>query len=101
MDKGKHLSIAELLDAYRIFPRLFLFSWSAFTMAIGWYLVHWYTVQPASERGNEETVALIGIFTAALGFTKFIYDRYSSSSRDWNQQPSTSSTTITSTSTTP
>jgi len=84
MDKDKHLALAELIDSYRVIPRVFLLTWSWYTMHLGWYLVHWYTVQPANERGYEESAALIGIFTAALGFTKMIFDKYSSTGRDWS-----------------
>jgi hypothetical protein len=89
MKKTTWLSWAEVIDSLRIVPRLFLAAWSTFTMYLGWYLVHWYTVQPANERGYEESVALIGIFTASLGMVKLIFDKYASTGRDWNSVPPT------------
>ncbi len=86
MNKQSHLDWAEVIDGWRVVPRLFLTAWSAFTMYIGWYLVHWYTTQPANERGYEESVALIGVFTASLGMVKMIFDKYSSTGRDWAAQ---------------
>lgn len=101
MNKQTHLDWAELVDSYRVIPRLFLGVWTWFTMQIGWYLVHWYTIQPANERGYEESVALIGVFTASLGMVKLVFDKYSATSRDWNSSPATTTTVVATQTSTP
>ena len=81
--KANWEKVIDVIDSLRLFDRFFLGAWSAFTMWIGWYLVHWYTVQPANERGYEESVALIGVFTGCLGIVKTTWDTFSR----WDANP--------------
>ena len=85
--KANWLHVAEVVDAWRIIPRVFLAGWSAFTMQVGFETLHWFFAQPANSRGFEEASVVVGVFTAALGFVKFVFDRYSSSGRDWVANP--------------
>lgn len=87
MDKQTHLDWAELIDSYRVIPRIFLGAWSAFTMDIGYQTLHWFFAQPANSRGFEEASVVVGVFTAALGMVKLVFDKYSSTGRDWNSVP--------------
>lgn len=100
MNKGLWLQWAEIFDSLRVVPRLFLAIWSTFTMDVGYRTLTWFFSQPANSRGFEEASVVVGVFTAALGFTKFIFDRYSMSGRDWNSTPVTTQTTIAQTTTT-
>jgi hypothetical protein len=83
MNKEAWLKWAELIDAYRIVPRAFLFIWSTFTMRIGIETLHWFFEQPSNSRGFEEASVVVGVFTAALGMTKMVFDKYSDTGREW------------------
>lgn len=100
MNKQQHLDWAELFDSWRVVPRLFLAAWTIFTMDIGYQTLHWFFAQPANSRGFEEASVVVGVFTAALGMVKLVFDRYSQTGRDWNQQPPTSVSTLVSTTST-
>lgn len=88
MRNPKHwLHIAEVVDALRIFPRLFLAITLAWAINMSYVLVYWYMQLPPAERGIEASGFGAVTFSAVLGFLKLVYDTYSSSARDWNQAP--------------
>jgi hypothetical protein len=89
MAKANWMHVAEVVDAWRVVPRSFLFAWSTFTMDIGYRTLSWFFAQPANSRGFEEASVVVGVFTAALGMTKLIFDRYSLGGRDWAATPAT------------
>ena len=79
MDKQKYLDIAEVLDAHRIFPKLFmLLSWGC---AI--YVGYWYT---GLEIITPEATAFAGIVAGALAKAQ---DYYFRGGRNWTKSDST------------
>ncbi len=99
MNKEVWLRWAELIDSYRIFPRLVLIGYGYYVYQVTFFVLEWYSRQPASARGTEESVVVGVVVTAVTGFAPMIYRIYADTSRDWNsQQPMTTlsrSTTIT------
>ncbi len=93
--KIKHLALAELIDSYRIFPRLFLLSCFIWTVAVGQQLLDWYTRLPPAERGIEATGFASAVFLGIMGFLKLVYSTYSAAGRSWPEPGSTTQSTAT------
>jgi hypothetical protein len=90
MNKVLLLHWAEIVDSWRIFPRLFLVGCFLWTVEVTHWLLQWYTMLPKEDRGLEASGFASIVFVAVLGFLKLVYSTYSSTSRDWNQvAPST------------
>jgi len=84
VNKQAWLDGAELVDAWRVAPRLIVFIYL--------FMLHWLTVYfavkffglPAAERTTQLTAFASVLITAAYGAFGFIYKIYSDGSRDWN-----------------
>jgi len=98
--KQKALHVAEVIDSWRVVPRLFFASYFGFWCWITMTLILWYIHLPSAERTLEASGFGGAIFTAATGFLKTIYDTYSKTSRDWNAQPMQTVTTVAASTTT-
>lgn len=81
------LKWAEVFDSWRVIPRLVLFAYGAFVYKVTFFILVWYTNEPATARGTEESAVIIGVFTAIAGFASWVFKVYSESGRDWNQAP--------------
>jgi hypothetical protein len=92
VNKVTVLGWAECIDAYRVFPRLFLAICLAWSVALNYELMRWYMHLPHEERGLEASGFASIAFVAVMGFLKLVYTTYSSTGRDWNLKPG--STTI-------
>lgn len=93
VNKKALLHWAEVIDSWRLFPRLFLagcFYWAVWTSID---LLRWYQHLPKDERGIEASGFASIVFVAVLGFLKLVYTTYASTGRDWNQQPNSTQTT--------
>lgn len=71
--KGTLLDIAELLDAYRVVPRILLFFYGYLV----WYITNWYL--PIQNPTTGQTA----VFTTLLGSIPVIVGLYQSSGRRW------------------
>lgn len=105
MNKLLHLQWAELIDSYRIVPRLFLAVCLGWTIWISYMCLMWYFHLPAGERGLEASGFGSVVFLTVFGFLRLVYTTYSASGRDWNAAPPSTTTvasvTTTATGTTP
>ncbi len=102
MNKALLLHWAEIVDSFRVFPRLFLIGCFLWTVQVTHWLLSWYTHLPKEDRGLEVSGFASVVFVAVLGFLRLVYSTYSDAGRDWNQQPSTMTvarSTVTSTTT--
>jgi len=98
MNKKLWLDWAELVDSYRVFPRLFLVATFWWTADTSYRLLDWYIMLPKDERGFEASGFASIAWLAILGFLKLVYDTYSAAGRSWG--PTTERTsTMTSTTT--
>lgn len=87
MNKNAVLDIAEVFDSWRVVPRVFLaasFTWCVYLTD---RLVGWYIHLPHAERGVEASGFASVVQIGVLAFLKLVFDRYSSTSRDWNDRP--------------
>jgi len=99
VNKTALLHWAEVVDSFRVFPRIFLaacFAWCVDTTGL---LVNWYIHLPASEQSTQATGFGAVVLAGQLAFLKLVYQTYSDKGRDWNSAPgssssSTSTTTI-------
>jgi hypothetical protein len=100
VNKQALLHWAELIDSWRVFPRLFLIGCFLWTVEVTRWLLEWYTMLPKEDRGIEASGFASIVFVAVLGFLRLVYSTYSAAGRDWNAQGSSTQTTVASTTTT-
>jgi hypothetical protein len=92
------LHLAELVDSFRVFPRMVLLGYAYFVYQVTFFILNWYAHEPALSRGVEESAVVGVVVTAVTGFSPMIYRIYADSSRDWNASPPSSVTsTVTAT----
>lgn len=99
MNKQLHLNFAEVLDSYRVFPRLFLLSCFLWTVWVTHALLKWYMAMPKDERSLEASGLASVVFLTIFGFLKMVYDTYSKAGRDWNSTPGSTTSTVVATTT--
>lgn len=92
MNKQRLLDWAELIDSYRIYPRLFLACCFFWTVGISHMLLHWYMAMPKEERGIEASGFASVVFLTIFGFLKLVYQTYSDAGRDWSNSAVTQTT---------
>lgn len=98
--KQEWLHIAEVMDANRVIPRLFLAICLAWTIWLTVYLVIWYCMLPDKERGATATGFGALALWATFNFLNKVFDRYSAGGRDWTGQPLATTTTVAASTTT-
>lgn len=99
MNREGMLHWAELIDSFRIFPRLFLLGCFYWTVVVTHRLLDWYMSMPRDERGLEASGFASVVFVAVLGFLKLVYQTYSDAGRSWGPPATTSTVTATTTTT--
>ena len=88
MNKQRWMDIAELIDAYRVFPRAFLIACFAWNVWAASTLLDWYTALPKDDRSLEASGFASIVFLAIVGFTKLVYETYSRNSVNWELRAS-------------
>lgn len=83
MKKEDWLAVAEVVDAFRVVPRLILFGYSLWTVKVVWHVLDWYTALPASERSIEASGLAAGVITAVTGLATWAIKVYVQSGRSW------------------
>lgn len=99
MNKLLHLQWAELIDSYRIVPRLFLTACFVWTVWVSNLCLIWYFHLTKDERGLEASGFASVVFLTVFGFLRLVYTTYAASGRDWNAAPPTVTTSSTQTTT--
>lgn len=84
MNKQNHLDLAELIDSFRVFPRIFLALCFWFTVDVTWYLLAWYTRLPLVERSTEASGFGAATLLGLMAFLKLVFSDYSANGRDWS-----------------
>ena len=100
MNKQLLLHWAELVDSFRIFPRLVLCAYAYYVYQVTFFILTWYSQQPATARGTEESAVVIAVVGAVTGFSPWIFRIYSENGRNWDDKPASTTTSMTATSTT-
>lgn len=100
MNKQKWLAWAEVIDSWRVFPRLFLLSCFLWVVWLTSDLLDWYQQLPDTARGAEATGFASIVFLAAVSFLKVVYDSYTKYGRDWNSVPAVTQIAVTAVTTT-
>lgn len=100
VNKELWLRWAELIDSYRIFPRLVLMGYAWYVWSVTFFILRWYSQQPATARGTEESAVVIAVVTAVTGFAPWVLKIYVENGRNWDTgPPMVTSSQITSTKT--
>ena len=86
MNKSGWLHLAEVVDAWRIVPRLFLGATTTVICSLLASLVFWYERTPAAWNGYVATglTVLTGALAALQGF---VFKVYSDNGRNWSEHP--------------
>jgi len=100
VDKIRALHWAELVDSFRIFPRLVLCAYAYYVYQVTFFILTWYSQQPATARGTEESAVVIAVVGAVTGFSPWIFRIYSDNGRNWDEKPASTTTSLMTTSTT-
>lgn len=95
INKPHWLDIAELIDSYRVVPRVFLFACFGWTVEITRQLLQWYTHIPSEQRSIEASGFASVVFLTVFGFLKLVFSEYSANGRDWSGQSQTTTTVAT------
>ncbi len=86
MNKSGWLHLAEVVDAWRIIPRLFLGATTTVICCLLASLVFWYERTPGAWNGY--VTAALTIFTGSLATLQgFIYKCYADTGRNWADHP--------------
>lgn len=93
--RDEMLHIAEVVDAMRVFPRLFLASCFFWCVWVTYQLLYFYFLLPTGERTTQVTTLVTALQAALLGFLKLVYSDYRKDGRKWGQQPVATNTTAT------
>jgi ABC-type transporter Mla maintaining outer membrane lipid asymmetry permease subunit MlaE len=81
--KKKLLDAAEVVDAWRIMPRILVISFMLFTIVTIADLLEWYKALPATERQLEASGFAFGVITALSGLLTAVIKIYQSTGRKW------------------
>lgn len=84
MPSKRALHWAELVDTYRVFPRLFLLSCFVWAVWVSKWLLAWYTMLPKDDRSIEASGFASVVFLSIVGFLKLVYETYSRNGRNWD-----------------
>ncbi len=82
--KEKWLAAAEVVDAWRVVPRIIMFGYCVWTIDVVWKLLAWYMALPGPERSLEASGFAAGVITAVTGLNTFAIRVYVYSGRKWN-----------------
>lgn len=90
------LHFAELTDAWRVFPRIFLFACFSWAVWITYQILMFYFHIPDVERTTAVSTFCITVQGAVLGFVKLVYADYRKDGRKWGvpAQTTTTSTVV-------
>lgn len=88
------MEIAELVDTFRVFPRLFLLVYLFWIIRLTDKMVTWFTKLPAPERTVIVTSFVSIVSTGVFGLFIWIYKVYSDNGRDWSESPVMPSVTV-------
>ena len=85
--KHQFLNAAEIIDSFRVVPRLFLGATFGWCVYLTDWLIGWYVHLPHAERSIEASGFASVTQLGVLGFLKLVYTEYARTSRDWNDRP--------------
>lgn len=83
LSKQKWLDAAEIIDAWRVVPRILVFSYTAWTIKVVHDVLTWYQSIPHAERGLEASGLTGAVITAVTGLCTWALKIYMQSGRDW------------------
>lgn len=82
------LDTAEVLDAWRVFPRLMLLFYCYFVYVSTFDVLDWYQKLPGPERSLEASGLAAAIITAVTGMGTWFLKVYVSTGRKWDEDTS-------------
>lgn len=85
---------AEIFDAWRVVPRIVLFSYASWLAYVTDKLLTWYMALPVAAQTTQASGFCLGAITAITAIAGFVFKVYSENSRNWDTQPSRVSTMV-------
>ena len=82
------LDLAEVFDAWRVVPRVLLFSYCAWVVAVTHDILVWYQALPAGDRTLEASGLAAAVITAVTGFASWVTKIYLHGGRSWANEES-------------
>jgi hypothetical protein len=82
------LDLAELIDTFRVVPRIVLFSTLGFAGVSMAAMLNWYFSLPAAERTLEATGFMTVVIPALAGIVRLVINDYTKGGRDWDVKDS-------------
>lgn len=79
------LHTAEVIDSWRIFPRLVLILYGYWMAHLTDWIVHWYEHLPTIERTAEVTAFVTIVLPGVFGLACYVFKVYSAGGRDWDK----------------
>jgi len=86
IDKAKWLALTEVIDALRIFPRLFLGAQFLWTVDVVDRTLTWYFHLPLEQQSLQTSGLAATIVSAVTGIFVQMFKCYASTGRDYTQQ---------------
>lgn len=86
MTHQEWLQVAERIDAFRVFPRLFMATYTTLTVWVVSVLISWYMELPAAERAVEASGFAFGVIGAVTGLWTAAAKIYVTSGRRWKDE---------------
>jgi hypothetical protein len=83
VSKQGWLDVAEVVDAQRIFPRLYLMAVSWWYIHLTDWLVRWYASILSADRTLTVNAFALGVLGAASGLLAYSFKIYMAGGRDW------------------
>lgn len=96
-DKVKLLDAAEVIDSFRLVPRIILFCFGYWTIDVTYRILFWYFKLPSAERTLETSGLAMGIITAVTGLLTLVIKDYTATGREWGIPPQVQQTSVTKT----
>lgn len=90
---------AECFDAWRIVPRIVLFSYAMWLAYVTDRLLNWYMGLPVASQTAQASAFCFGAMTIITGVAGFVFKVYSESSRNWAVENSNRTSTMVATET--
>lgn len=87
LNKQKWLDYAEVTDSLRIFPRLIVAGYGAWTVWFIDQMWKWYETLPGDQRGAQVTMVIGSVSGGVFGLAAWVVKLYLGGGRDWPATP--------------
>jgi hypothetical protein len=98
VNRARLLHAAEIIDSFRVVPRILIFTMLVWVILVTDKVLNWYMHLSVEAQSIQASGLAASIVATVTGLWTVVFKTYSATGRDWNQQPMSSVSTTTSTS---